>query len=114
VEGGIDYWATFTNVARADDLTVVAVHLFDHEDEPDEDGAFPTYAVDALTVAAGVQNILSANATNDEDLRSKCHIRDDLFTQVMSLFRGEDDWDVDADAADCIVQAGLFGEVRYG
>lgn len=112
IEGGINYWANYVRIARADDLTVVSIDLIDEEDADtiENDGAI-VMTVDAMVVARGVQMILAARG-GDADTATKCRIRDDLFAQVMSLF-GEDA-DVDADAADCIVQAGLFGEVRYG
>lgn len=112
IEGGIDYWAQYVEINRAADLTVVSAHVVDAEDAADDPENVKVLVIDAMIVARGVQMILSAHASNDDDERTKCTIRRDLFDQVMSLFTP--DIDVDADAADCIVQAGLFGEVVYG
>lgn len=97
VEGGINYWASAKKIERDDDLNVTKiVGLFDKEDGEAKGD------VDLTTVANGIEAILSG----------KVGLRSDLLRQVYSTIT--DDMDVDADAADCIVQAGLFGEVVYG
>lgn len=67
-----------------------------------EDCIAATTLIDSDTVALGIQRILSGEVG----------IRGDLLRQVQTLTT--EDPNVDSDAADCIVQAGLFGELVYG
>lgn len=60
------------------------------------------FVVTRTVVERGIQLILTG----------KVGIRSDLLAQVQTLFL--DDVDIDADAADCIIQAGVFGELVYG
>lgn len=102
-EGGIGYWCRAEDVVRDDDLGVLRL---DGCREVGVDPCWPGKTISLDTVAEGVRRILG----NDP----ACQIRADLLAQVMTLTGREGDADVDADAADCIVQAGLFGEIVYG
>ena len=77
------------------------------EYDPDEgtpvDGAQPVL-VDAAKLAEGVQKLLEGTVgVGSQYLR-------DLFQSVATMDAGL----VDADLADCIVQAAVLGEIRYG
>lgn len=63
----------------------------------------PFFTVDAATVQTGINRILSGET----------RIRTDLMDQIFRAVVGRDA-DIDADATDCIVQAGTFGKVIYG
>lgn len=88
VEGGINYWASVSNVRRADDLSVMHVTVHD-----EEDGGTFECSMEAVEAAA---NTVLAKYPNTAGAR---------------YLRG---WDVDAEAADMVVQVMCFGEVVYG
>lgn len=115
VEGGIGYWSLITECKRREDkddpdyLFWQEVTLVDAEDETEKFGV-----VSKETIEKGVSAILSGTIG----------LRRDLLTQVQTLLSGEtwtdshgrtlSEFDIDADAADCIVQAGLFGQIVFG
>lgn len=111
VEGGITYWATLAQVYRAkdgdplplDDLSVYGVDV--HEED---DGGHVHRAVTLDTVHTGIHRIVSGSVEIAPSLR---HV---IAGAVLGYGEGPDAGDIDADAADVIVQAGLFGEVVYG
>lgn len=99
LEGGIGYWSEASHYhlstpERADFYAVV-------DDTEDED---KTYVIDADVIVRGINRILLGVV----------RIRSDLFDAVRLGNRDNDGGEIDADGADCIVQAGLFEEVRYG
>jgi hypothetical protein len=117
--GGINYWAT---VISYDPATATAV-LDDVED--DMGGhvarvAATHLALDADVVARGIKTVMEARAPfyDPNGTRSQCddvpfltaHWASVVRSAVLALDAGE----IDADAADVIVQAALFREVRYG
>lgn len=105
VEGGIGYWSLITECGRRRDkedpdyLNWQWVFLVDAEDESEIFGK-----VGKSQIEKGVSLILSGQVG----------IRSDLHAQVASILGGDDERDVDASAADCIVQAGLFGKLVFG
>jgi hypothetical protein len=114
LEGGIGYWSTATsykwsNEDGEDDLLGFHADIFETEEVDEEDGeaaVIPTRRIDAQVVARG----LIALATSKRGpFRNLC-IRILLGGQTADDALGE----CDADAADAIVQMGLFGEIVYG
>lgn len=118
VEGGITYWverADSVERAGRDDpafehLSVLAVHgivcIEGHAEGQQLD-------VDLDTVARGISLLLGPDSPVNATIRRYVQYALD------DLRRGGDDatyaaGHIDADAADCIVQAGLFGEVAFG
>ena len=114
VEGGIGYWSLITDCKRREDktdpdyLAWQEVTLVDAEDEDESFGV-----VNKATIEKGVSLIVSG----------KVRISNDLRAQVFTLLSGETwerdgvqlpEFDIDSSAADCIVQAGLFGELVFG
>ena len=93
--GGIGYWSV------AADWSEEVDDFFAYIEDTEDDDA--RYTIDADVIARGINRILDGTVG----------IRSDLLDQVKST-RSYDECDVDADAADCIVQVGLFGEIRYG
>lgn len=73
-------------------------------DEIDDDGTVLEHrtVVHFDSVAEAIARIMSGNPA----------IRPDLAKQVASAVT--DNPDIDADAADCILQVAVFGEVKYG
>jgi hypothetical protein len=117
LEGGIGYWSTATSYKWSDedgedDLTGFHADIFETEEVDEEDGedgeaaVIPTRRIDAQVVARG----LIALATS-----KKGPFRD-LCIRILLGGQTADDalCECDADAADAIVQMGLFGELVYG
>lgn len=109
LEGGIGYWCAADRIVRTDgnegDWRYVSFVAYDTENQDDdEEAAFKPATVDYSTIRLGLQRILSGEVP----------IRADLAAQCLTITRGEDEADIDAEAADCIVQAGLLGELMFG
>ena len=97
VEGGTNYWA-YSAVVERDGLDYKRVVFEDMEDEEVK------IDIDLLAVAKGIERIL----TNVVPVRSD--IRDSIMKGVMEQDAGF----IDADGADCIVQAAGFNDIVYG
>lgn len=97
VEGGINYWATMKSIIRDDDGYVVKC-------EVTTDVQDATTIIDLETVAMGVKDIMyeyvKVNKVNRNYLRS-------------AVLDGDASM-IDAEVADCIVQAGAFRKIIYG
>lgn len=104
LEGGIGYWSCATEYHWSlpdgeDDLDGFYADV--EETETDEDDA-PTHRIDAACILRGLQFFAQPG-------QGYKHVR-----QVARAVLMGEDVDYDAGDADCIVQAGLFGEVVYG
>lgn len=97
VEGGINYWAMVSNVTRDEEDWVTSVVVRDAEDEDE-----PAYTVTLETIAVGIGRILNGDLVNDT-----------IYGYILDAVRGDDGGCIDADAADCIVQVGIFGKLTY-
>ncbi len=105
LEGGIGYWCIADDVRRTErgkgeHWDYVSFDAWDAED--DDTPCFGTVTYDVIRL--GVQRLLEGGVK----------IRPDLLAQVQTITHGEGNEDIDADAADCIVQAGLFNDLVYG
>ena len=103
LEGGIGYWSVCTQYRWSlpdgeDDLD----GFFATVEETETDDA-PTHRIDAACILRGLQFF----AQKGEGYK---HVR----SVARAVLLGDEDLDYDAGDADCIVQAGLFGEVVYG
>lgn len=110
VEGGIGYWARARHITRnpeardpnglltRDALLVTSLQVHG-------DGDVPTSwtTLDKATVARGFDLALNGQFVND-----------DLKGAIFRALANDDGAELDAEAADCIVQLGLFGELIYG
>ena len=115
--GAMRGWAEVRRIMRDKGLNVLSFQVADNEDlydlqeEAGQTGVEPEKAaVDALfetvnkdIILNGLRVLLSNIAYVADDIRSM------IYTAVI-----EDDADIDAIGCDCIVQAGLFGEIVYG
>ncbi len=104
LEGGIGYWSVCTKYRWAlpdgsEDLD--GFHAVIEETESREDTP-PVHRIDAKVIVRGLKHFATPGSGYN-DVRAAC----------LALLAGEDA-DYDAVVADCIVQAGLFGEVVYG
>lgn len=105
VEGGINYWATCTNVERREDLRVRYVRVHD-----DDGNSAP---VAGVSVARGIRLLHEAIQTG------KVHPNSEIGAQFLHhLFVTDQEDDglgyTDAVVADAIVQMACFGELIYG
>jgi hypothetical protein len=96
VEGGTGYWAQVS--AYFPDEGRVALHEFD------DDGISATHKVTLGTIELGIKTIIEQRSLVNRQ------IREDVIIDSIENEMGRGD----ADTADCIVQAGLFGSVVYG
>ncbi|MGA2977941.1 MAG: hypothetical protein ABSF77_21795 [Spirochaetia bacterium] len=99
-EGGINYWASFERYHHS------------HGEAPDHEGFFAKildteevkrYEIHRATIQNGLKAILSG----------KVNLRSDIKSSIALASIETDAGYIDADGADCIVQAGLFGHVIY-
>ena len=116
VEGGITYWARADRVIRAgsdfrrdlDDLSVVEVVAVEDAETGELFGD-----VTLPVVARGFQALLSGDVQVGGEILGYLH------AAVKEIRRGGEGaqfaaGEIDASAADCIIQAGLLGEIIYG
>lgn len=102
LEGGIGYWSQCSHYrwcfeGLTDDLLgfIATIHEVDEHGGLSENS--PAHTIDRFVIAVGLQRFAARNP------------------QALWEQGAPEDWDcVDADAADVIVQLGLFNEVRYG
>lgn len=96
VEGGINYWAYSLSVSREANLDVFAFSC-------KANGVYSRLDVDASKVLTGIQRVLSPGFSVRRDIR-----------EALTLSLAENDAsNIDAEAADVIIQAALFGEITY-
>ena len=104
VEGGVGYWASCSDYDYSNpDPERRGVVLHELEEG---DGAEALH-VTLHTIGLGMGRII----------RKDCLLRSDIRKTVACVWAdpsGDKVGDVDAEVADCIVQAGLFGKVVYG
>lgn len=109
VEGGINYWVevaeSVTRASLGDDLEDLSV-LSVNDIKVVENDEAPLYTANLDTVHTGILAVLQPGF----------NVNDTIKGYVLSALLNEepDAGHIDADAADVIVQAGLFGEVVYG
>lgn len=139
-EGGTNYWMQARNIKRERQRLSEAVQeatgrgYLDYISmevrsiiEPQTCEAFDTtkwLPLDVEVVARGIRRILDSrkpdaprNQYGHKEWRERaaCGVRDDIYTGLLLADRSNgDDGDYDADGADCIVQAGLWGHIVYG
>lgn len=101
VEGGTGYWAQVSVYKH--DCPPAETTATLHEIEP-ASGDEPGKQVSIETITTGIQAIRCPGFS----------IRADLLKTIKEADRADDAGLLDAEAADVIVQAGLFGEIVYG
>lgn len=102
IEGGVNYWLLSAHsVKRTEqgDPLVVVGPLDITEDEP------LAKDIDFDTLQRGIRLVMQADVVPR---------RDDIRSALLRALVSEDAGGIDAEAADIIVQAGLFGELVYG
>lgn len=100
VEGGIGYWCSAGRIERDDQGHVTKVHdAYDAEDKADK---FGDITLD--TVRLGFERIVHGDIKISPQIKS----------WIVNDWAKNDSVAMDAEAADCIVQVGLFNEIVYG
>lgn len=99
VEGGTGYWASVSDYHWDDDAPDTARATLHDMEEDDRE-----HRVTIDTIASGVRRIVHGEVQLNLTLR----------TAITYGSLHNDAGDIDADCADAIVQAALFGEVVYG
>jgi hypothetical protein len=108
LEGGIGYWCCAGDIKRTEgtDWGYVSFDAYDDEevdrDDPESKAGF-VGTVTYDTIRKGIERILGG----------QIRLRPDLLAQVATA-PANDDADIDSEAADCIVQAGLLNAIVYG
>lgn len=104
VEGGIGYWSQIEGYRWSDeDPSTMGGTLHELNDETDDfDG--DQHVVTMGTITKGLGRIRRGEVTMNDRLRDA----------ILLANRTNDAGEIDSDAADVIVQAGIFGEVVYG
>ena len=98
VEGGIDYWAEVHKYRWKDREDDVFALIFTDEGE--------TYLIDNAAIATGIRHILSDND-------GPCKVNSRILQTLKEANRLNDASNIDAEIADCIVQAGAMQEIIY-
>ena len=104
LEGGICYWSVadayhWLNDDDTEDLGGFYAVILDTEDDD------KPYRIDADVIELGIERIVNGVVRLPSDL---------LRTVALINATNGDEGGYNAETADCIVQAGLFGEVMYG
>ena len=108
VEGGVNYWASVSEYKiKCDDETGEIVSVTATLADEDED---KEYAVDVATIRKGM-SLLHKGGGHYRKPAPEWWVK-----KWRKAYRGcaTGEWDYDACDADCVVQAGIFGEVVYG
>lgn len=99
LSGGIDYWCAVlsqvVSIVRDPSDAFAKVKPWD---DPE------VYRIDIEVIQRGLDAIVSGSA----------EVNREIAAAIIEAQVNLDSTDIDADAADCIVQVGLFGEVVYG
>lgn len=108
VEGGINYWAAITEYSPegwSDDSKMPeTIHAKVQEHTEDDEVSQKPQLLDTFAVAKGIERILTHQVP----------IADYIEGYIWQGLSNEDAGHIDAEAADCIVQAALLNELRYG
>jgi hypothetical protein len=102
VEGGTGYWATVSDYQHSGPVADTSATL--REIEPGDDEHPDGREVTTETIEHGIQKIL------DPYFRICTHLR----AAITHAHHEGDAGGLDAEAADAVVQAGLFGQIVYG
>jgi hypothetical protein len=105
VEGSINYWADITEYeseGHEDDGRNIYAKVQERT-EDDEVSQVPQL-LDTFAVAKGIERILTCQVP----------IADYIVGYIWQGLSNEDAGCIDAEAADCIVQAAILNELRYG
>lgn len=98
VEGGCSYWASVRDVIRDDSLTVISASFREAEDTSAD-----RMKITLASIAEGIRRVLTPGFS----------VRDDLRALIAHAATENDASNIDAKAADVIVQAAAYGEIVF-
>ena len=105
VEGGINYWAETRNFKFREDVNRNITHTQVDVREVDDGGSYGEWQTITLTdISHGLRKIE----------RGEVHINRALLGDIVCSNINNDASEIDSVAADCIVQAAMFGVLVYG
>lgn len=109
-EGGINYWAhprsrTWDGIPAEPGSTLMSAVLVDREELEGDQPTNKRHVIDHDAVERGIALILSTT--------EKFSVREDIYRMILLGHYKNDAGEIDAEAADVIVQAALFGEILY-
>lgn len=102
IEGGISYWSTCHSYKWMDQPEVVAV--IQEWDEYEDKAIGDRITVNRDLIRKGIKAIMDGEAG----------VSDRMTKIIAGANATNDGCDIDADAADVIIQAAVFGEIVYG
>ena len=104
-EGGVNNWALMRNYKWEQDadgnLTMASVEILTRPKNP---GLSVWQKVSEETIEFGIERIKQPGF----------QVNRDILANILVADRENDASEIDAEAADCIIQAALFGELVYG
>lgn len=109
IESGMDEWFQWSGIIQYPDPELPNIPCYQSamctEWDGDEGETIgEAKLIDAAAIATAIQKILSG----------KIQISSSMAGYIASAIREDDPGQIDADAADCIVQVAMFDELRYG
>jgi hypothetical protein len=106
LEGGIDYWACASEYYLGKDREYDLDGFYALVSDSEEDDTFPDNSrIDLNVIVKGLNKII-----NDDTVKINSEIRRTIRQASIANDAGL----IDADAADCIIQVGLLGELVFG
>lgn len=124
VEGGCSYWADVSTESRSDEPDDAArprdFDVSDYlEDDDDADEEEPFYTSASFHAAKNPSEGGTLDLQDVADAISRIaggevEVAPAIREIIVQAVQNGDASDIDAEAADCIVQAGLFDEIVYG
>lgn len=97
--GAIQYWATVVKVARNEQDQIIGIALTDHVEEGQQ-----ILKVTQVSINQAIKKVIDP----------EFEVREDIQDAIARASRRNDAGDIDAEAADVLVQAALFNEIVYG
>ncbi len=104
VDGGIAYWARLGHVVRDGKGFVGLGTAIIEQEASGEDDSAKSAVMSSEAIIEGIKTVLKPTFQVRDDIRSA------IFRGVLSGDAGE----IDAEAADVIIQAAMFGDIVYG
>lgn len=109
VEGGIGYWSECISYTHTEgpehtraDIQVVS--------ELKDDDMADVYHLDCEVARKGIERILRAGG----NLEDECHVGSEIRGYIQMSLDDNSAYMIDATAADCIIQAGIFNSILFG
>ncbi|HYD95353.1 MAG TPA: hypothetical protein VEC01_08505 [Noviherbaspirillum sp.] len=124
VEGGCSYWADVSAEPAGDDTGNIGVRDFDLSDYVDDDpgsndGGRVSYTAASFLVSkdptqGGTLDLQGIADAIGRIAGGEVEVPPAIREIILAAVENDDASDIDAEAADCIVQIGLFDEIVYG